>query len=90
MGIALTAPMKLNNIPQIERDEWILAKVKGKKVLHAGATDNLLTEGRAEQGLLHQKLRQVDCSLVGVDIDIEGIDYLNRQVWDRRYSIWGY
>ena len=73
----LTAPYSLGAIELVERDAWLLGKVCGLRVLHAGATDSMLTDTRAAQEvLLHQKLRAAGCDLVGVDIDAAGIDYL--------------
>lgn len=73
----IKSPMSLKNYPMIERDDWILSKTKGRKVLHAGATDNYLTEQKAaSDSLLHSKLKQNGCDLIGIDIDLAGIDYL--------------
>src|SRR5258706_10553863 len=73
----LKAPHNLPVIDLIDRDAWILKKVAGLKVLHAGATDNMLTASRAAGAvLLHQKLRKSGCHVVGVDLDAEGIRFL--------------
>jgi 2-polyprenyl-3-methyl-5-hydroxy-6-metoxy-1,4-benzoquinol methylase len=75
--ITIKAPLKLEPISLINRDDWIIERVKGKKVLHAGPTDNLLTDSRAGlDQLLHQKLRRAGCQVTGVDIDLEGINFL--------------
>lgn len=69
--------LKLESVALVERDEWIHERVKGRSVLHAGATDSPLTEARARGGhLLHQKLNDGHCEMVGVDLDAEAIALL--------------
>jgi 2-polyprenyl-3-methyl-5-hydroxy-6-metoxy-1,4-benzoquinol methylase len=72
--------LKLARIPLVNRDDWILGKVRGKRVLHAGATDSPLSARRASLGeLLHQKLNRTDCKVIGVDLDADAIDVLRRE-----------
>lgn len=62
-----------------DRDEWILNRCAGKRVLHLGCTDWPLTADRLRQGdLLHQKLVRVCASVVGVDPDEGGIKELQK------------
>lgn len=76
----LSAPHRLHPMALVDRDPWILSKVAGKKVLHAGATDSMLTAERAaNEKLLHQKLREAECDVMGVDIDGTGIAFLRER-----------
>ncbi|MFZ4483192.1 MAG: class I SAM-dependent methyltransferase [Chthoniobacterales bacterium] len=61
------------------RDEWILARCRGRRVLHLGCTDWPLTRERLSEGrLLHGQLAAAASELVGVDPDHEGIDGIAR------------
>jgi SAM-dependent methyltransferase len=73
--------LRLDAVQLVERDRWILDKVRGKRVLHAGATDSPLTAARAADGrLLHQKLNaSAAASVVGVDLDGEAIRMLRER-----------
>ncbi len=73
--------MKIPKLRRIERDPWLLSLVKGKSVLHVGCTDHPLTRERVDQGrLLHQRLQKAAASIVGVDIDEEGIKKLGEMM----------
>ncbi len=71
------APFSLPRVASVDRDDWILTKSKGHRVLHLGATDAPLTASKSHNGrLLHQKLRSIDCDLTGVDYAADEIDFL--------------
>jgi len=71
------APFKLPRVSLINRDDWILTKILGKEVLHAGCTDNMLTHSKADKDvLLHKKLSDICPSVTGIDIDRDGINFL--------------
>jgi 2-polyprenyl-3-methyl-5-hydroxy-6-metoxy-1,4-benzoquinol methylase len=72
-----TTPLRLGNIPLVEKTGWILSKVTGKRVLHAGPTDSPTTAEKAEsKQLLHQHLQERCLQLVGVDLAREAIEFL--------------
>ncbi|HKZ39820.1 MAG TPA: methyltransferase domain-containing protein [Candidatus Hodarchaeales archaeon] len=73
--------VKLPKVPVVSgRQEVILLKCKGKRVLHLGCVDAGLFERRLEQGrLMHQKLSTVSEELWGVDIDGESISLLEKR-----------
>lgn len=59
------------------RQEFILTRARGKRVLHLGCVDRgLLAERFARGDLMHQRLAGVAADLWGVDIDREGIEFL--------------
>jgi len=61
----------------IGRQDFVLARCKGKQVLHLGCVDsNLLLQRFLAGELMHQKLAQVSDELWGVDVDEQGIDFL--------------
>lgn len=69
--------MKIPKLRQIKRDPWLVSLVAGKSILHVGCTDHPITRERVNEGrLLHQRLRDTAESIVGVDIDAEGIGRL--------------
>ena len=62
------------------RDDYIIQKCKDKKVLHLGATDWPYTKEKLEKGaLLFAKLDGIVKDQLGVDMDKEGIDFLNQK-----------
>ncbi len=62
------------------RQDFILTRCRGKRVLHLGCVDVGLIDVRFEQGEhLHQKLAGVTQELWGIDIDTEGIEFLRRK-----------
>jgi 2-polyprenyl-3-methyl-5-hydroxy-6-metoxy-1,4-benzoquinol methylase len=72
-----STPLHLGKVPLVNRDDWILARVKGKSVLHAGATDFPMHEAKANQGqLLHAKLHGQCRELVGIDLAESAIEFL--------------
>ena len=72
---------KLPAVPLLTgRQDLILARATGKRVLHLGCVDaGLLHQRFARQELMHQKLAAVASELWGVDIDQEGIAFLAAQ-----------
>jgi SAM-dependent methyltransferase len=63
--------------PLVDRDAFIIGRCADKDVLHLGATDAPMTEGKAAKGeLLHQKLQGRCRSLVGLDNDVPSIELL--------------
>ena len=59
------------------RDPFLLEICKDKSVLHVGCTDWPFVEKAFNDGsLLHSQLKTVTRSLIGVDIDREGIEYM--------------
>jgi SAM-dependent methyltransferase len=73
----LRAPFALPTIELVNREDWILSRVRSGRVLHAGPTDNFYTQARAaSETLLHQKLMKAGVDVVGVDIDLAGISTL--------------
>ncbi len=70
--------IKLPRVPVVQgRQEIILSRCCGKKVLHLGCVDaGLLQERFTRQELMHQKLALVADELWGVDVNTEGIAFL--------------
>lgn len=66
--------MNTRPLPLIEKNPWIVNRVKGGRVLHVGCTDWPLTADRVKDGrLLHTQICEVAERCVGVDLDAEGI-----------------
>lgn len=66
--------MKTKALKQIDKDQWIVERVKDMTVLHVGCTDWPLTAERLNNGrLLHQKLCKSSKRCVGIDLDGDGI-----------------
>jgi 2-polyprenyl-3-methyl-5-hydroxy-6-metoxy-1,4-benzoquinol methylase len=64
----------------IIREDWILKRCSGKRVLHLGCTDSPATADKGGRGtLLHQRLASVCASLIGVDLNHEGLEVLRRR-----------
>jgi 2-polyprenyl-3-methyl-5-hydroxy-6-metoxy-1,4-benzoquinol methylase len=61
---------KLPRLRVVIRHEYLVDKCKGKSVLHLGAVDNYNDEVCA----LHKRLMKVSGSVVGLDIDSDGIE----------------
>ncbi len=72
---------QLPDAPLVQgRVNFILDHCRGKRVLHLGCVDaGLLAERYARGELVHQKLAAVSADLWGVDIDVEGIAFLQEQ-----------
>ena len=75
---------KLPAVPLLTgRQDLILTRAAGRRVLHLGCVDaGLLHERFARQELMHQKLAAVASELWGVDIDQEGIQFLASHGFD--------
>jgi Methyltransferase domain len=65
------------------RFDFVLSTCQGKSVLHLGCVDAGLYDQRyQQQDLLHAKLNGVARELWGVDIDTEGLSYLQKHGFD--------
>lgn len=61
------------------REQFLQEYVKGKTVLHGGCADaGMLEESKAAQHFLHDILGKTAGKLVGVDVDKEGIEKMQR------------
>ena len=70
----------LSGIKVVDRVSYICNLCKGKKVLHLGATDAPVTKEAIVSGrLLHNFLNDVCQEVVGLDISIEMINWLESQ-----------
>lgn len=67
--------VKLPKVPVVRgRQDIVLARCRGRRVLHVGCVDAGLLEERYRLGqLMHQRLAQVAAELWGVDLDRQGI-----------------
>ena len=64
----------------IGRQDLILEKCRGKRVLHLGCVDTGMVEERFARGeLMHQKLSRITQELWGVDINPEGIEFMRQK-----------
>jgi hypothetical protein len=64
----------------IGRQDFVVLRCRGKKVLHLGCVDSgLLYERFLSKELMHQKLAEVAIELWGIDIDADGISFLRNQ-----------
>jgi 2-polyprenyl-3-methyl-5-hydroxy-6-metoxy-1,4-benzoquinol methylase len=69
--------MKLPKINSTDRIDFIMDRIKGKKVLHLGCADWPFTENKLAKGsLLHQKMQRVAGELVGVDLSSPGVQLM--------------
>jgi len=67
----------------IGRQDFVVSRCRGKKVLHLGCVDSgLLRERFLSAKLMHQKLAEVATELWGIDIDADGISFLRSQGFD--------
>jgi hypothetical protein len=70
-----TRPLAATGI--VDRDDFLIELAKGRSILHLGAANSPYTRQDAEAGtLLHLKLAKVARDLIGVDSDLEAVDYL--------------
>jgi len=76
--------IKLPRVPLVYgRQDFIVNRCKGRRILHLGCADSGLLHDRFERGdLTHQKLAAVSKELWGVDLDEKGIEYLRHQGFD--------
>ncbi|MEO1185531.1 MAG: hypothetical protein AAFX46_12945, partial [Cyanobacteria bacterium J06636_27] len=69
---------KLSNIEFVNRISLIQNICKDRTVLHLGATDAPETKNAIENArFLHQHINSVAKKVVGIDIDIDMIDWLS-------------
>jgi hypothetical protein len=62
------------------RQDFILEKCRSKRVLHLGCVDTGLLQERFQSGeLMHLKLAAVAAELWGVDVNVEGIAFLQER-----------
>jgi 2-polyprenyl-3-methyl-5-hydroxy-6-metoxy-1,4-benzoquinol methylase len=62
------------------RDSLLLDLCKNKKVLHIGATDAPFTEEKFNKKiLLHQKLCSISADVLGIDIDLDAVNFLKNK-----------
>ena len=70
----------------VDRVSYILERCRGRRVLHLGCTDWPYTQHKLANGaLLHAMIAQRATSLVGVDADREGVDWLQGNGYPRTY-----
>ena len=70
----------------VDRCDYIVDRCRSKRVLHLGCTDWPYTETKRTNGaLLHARLDLAASSLVGVDLDAEGIACLRRLGFQETY-----
>ena len=69
---------KLPPITVLEgRQDFVIERCRGKRVLHIGCVDAGVLEERFRAGvLMHQQIARVATELWGLDIDAEGIAFL--------------
>jgi hypothetical protein len=77
--------IKLPKVPIVQgRQSDILSRCVGKRVLHLGCVDaGLLRERFSRHELMHERLARVASELWGVDVDREGISFLQSKGIDR-------
>lgn len=81
--------MKARRLELVDKEAWIVGRVRGARVLHVGCTDWPLTAKRiAERNLLHAKLCDACEVCVGVDLDREGIEVLREQLPGSEFHVW--
>lgn len=66
------------------RQEFVLEKCRGKRVLHLGCVDTGVMAERFQKGqLMHQKLAAISADLWGLDINAAGIEFLRNQGFEQ-------
>lgn len=74
----------------IDRAAWITAACRGKRVVHIGCVDSGLTEEKiGADRLLHGILAGVCDTVVGVDIDADGLRLMAERGIEPKYLICG-
>lgn len=79
MATSIYEPLVIHgtNLGRVDRDEFIVSRCAGRKVLHVGCTDWPVTADKLRQGeLLHEKLASSAAELHGADLSAEGIRIL--------------
>lgn len=69
--------------PPVNRREMLLALSRGRRVIHLGFTDEHQTEAKIRDGRwLHAALAEVSTQLVGLDLDVSGVEQARSQGYD--------
>jgi SAM-dependent methyltransferase len=76
------------NVPVIiGRQEFVVDYAAGKRVLHLGCVDEGLTEKKHQEGLLlHERLGRNTRELWGVDVDPEGLRWMQEHGYPHLYQ----
>jgi SAM-dependent methyltransferase len=70
----------------IGRQEFVVQYAAGKRVLHLGCVDEGLTEVKHQEGLLlHERLQKNTRELWGVDVDAEGLRWMQAHGYPHLY-----
>jgi SAM-dependent methyltransferase len=70
----------------IGRQEFVVQYAAGKRVLHLGCVDEGLTEQKHQEGLLlHERLQKNTRELWGVDVDAEGLRWMQAHGYPHLY-----
>ncbi len=80
----------VNNTDILYRDDYLLKIAKDKKIIHLGFVDHLpLIDDKIKKGKwLHKKLMDVSEVCYGIDINKEGIEYIqNKYNYDKLYAL---
>jgi 2-polyprenyl-3-methyl-5-hydroxy-6-metoxy-1,4-benzoquinol methylase len=73
-------PLRLKKMALVDKEQWILEKIRGKSVLHIGPTDFPATLSKARAGrLLHPKLKSACQELIGLDLAESAIEALRQE-----------
>lgn len=60
-----------------KRNNWIIDNCCGKHVVHVGCTDMLMRDNHISRNkFLHTQLMSSSASILGLDIDIDGLEYM--------------
>jgi SAM-dependent methyltransferase len=69
---------RLPHLPVVDRVKWILDLASKRSCLHVGCADAPYYESQFGQDrLLHAKLNSVVARLVGVDLSVDGVEFLH-------------
>lgn len=62
------------------REQWLVERAAGRRVIHVGFVDYPLLESKVSSGdWLHVRLAEVAESIVGIDVDAEGVRWARNQ-----------
>jgi SAM-dependent methyltransferase len=74
---------KLPSEPPFEREDFLLALARGKRVVHLGFVDEHVQARKVASGRwLHARLADVALELVGIDIEPEGVAWARAQGYE--------
>lgn len=63
----------------VVREEWLVQRAAGRRVTHVGFVDYPLLESKVHSGdWLHARLADVATSIVGIDVDLQGVEWADR------------